>query len=230
MMSVRRAFGAALFVALTAPMAAGQDGDYEPPRTPWGDPDFRGYYLPGASQPMETAANDSWRPAEGVNRRQGAAFSRSFEPDPAAPPRPGRIARPMVIDPPDGRIPFQPWASERRGEVMARQESPTPRPAPPQSRKALEMLFGGGYLFREGDMSFLPSIEVGVAGWWSDSWGMAIRRSMTVGEHKSSYDYGNGVRTGGQLLPPLDDDAEVSARPHPGTGGERRGWSDVRIL
>ena len=122
-MSARRAFGAALLLALAAaPAAAGQDGDYEPPRTPWGDPDFRGYYLPGASQPMETAANDSWRQAEGVNRGQGAAFSRFFEPDPDAPPRPGRIQRPMVVDPPDGRIPFQPWASERRGELMARQD------------------------------------------------------------------------------------------------------------
>ena len=43
-MSARRAFGAALVLALAAaPPAAGQDGDYEPPRTPWGDPDFRGY-------------------------------------------------------------------------------------------------------------------------------------------------------------------------------------------
>ena len=122
-MSARRALGAALLFALAAaPAAAGQDGDYEPPRTPWGDPDFRGHYLPGRSQPMETPANDSWRRPEGANLGQGAAFSRFFEPDPDAPPRPGRVTTPMVVDPPDGRIPFQPWASERRGEVMARQD------------------------------------------------------------------------------------------------------------
>ena len=62
--------------------------DFEPPRTPWGDPDFRGYYLPGASQPLETRASGEWRQEEGVNRGQGAAFSRFFEPDPDAPPRP----------------------------------------------------------------------------------------------------------------------------------------------
>ena len=56
-------------LCLLAPMFAdgGQDGAYEPPRTQWGDPDLRGHYLPGASQPMETPANDSWRPPEGAN-------------------------------------------------------------------------------------------------------------------------------------------------------------------
>ena len=111
-------------LCLLAPMAArgGQDGASESPRTEWGDPDLRGHYLPGASQPMETPANDAWRLPEGTNRGQGAAFSRFFEPDPAAPPRPGRVRTPMVIDPADGRIPFQPWAAERRGEIMARQD------------------------------------------------------------------------------------------------------------
>jgi hypothetical protein len=72
---------------------------------------------------METPTNDSWRPPEGTNVGQGAAFSRFFEPDPDAPPRAARVARPMVVDPANGRIPFQPWAAERRGEIMARQDA-----------------------------------------------------------------------------------------------------------
>ena len=110
--------------ALPAPVHAqgGEPVDFEPPRTPWGDPDLRGYYLPAPSQPLETRASDEWRQAEGVNRGQGAAFSRFFEPDPDAPPRPARIARPMIIDPPDGKVPLQPWAAEQRGEIMARQD------------------------------------------------------------------------------------------------------------
>ena len=109
---------------LLAPMYArgGQGGAYAPPRTAWGDPDFRGQYLPGAYQPMETPANDAWRQPEGANVGQGAAFSRFFEPDPDAPPRAARITTPMVVDPADGRIPFQPWAAEQRGEIMARQD------------------------------------------------------------------------------------------------------------
>ena len=109
------AAAAVLLAAAAAPaVSAGQDGAYEPPRTPWGDPDFRGHWLPGASQPMETPANDAWRPHEGA-RGHGAAFSRFFEPEPDAPPRPERIAAPMVVDPPDGRIPLLPWAADRRG-------------------------------------------------------------------------------------------------------------------
>ena len=116
-----------LLGAAAAPTAVqaqdgGGGGSFEPPRTPWGDPDLRGYYLPAPSQPLETRASDAWRPEEGANRGQGAAFSRFFEPDPDAPPRPGRVTRPMIIDPPDGKVPLQPWAAEQRGEIMARQD------------------------------------------------------------------------------------------------------------
>ena len=111
-------------LCLLAPLSAlgGQGGAFEPARTVWGDPDFGGYYLPGASQPMETPAHDSWRQPEGANLGQGAAFSRFFEPDPDAPPRAARVTTPMVVSPPDGRIPFQPWAAEQRSEIMARQD------------------------------------------------------------------------------------------------------------
>lgn len=110
-------------LCLLAPMSSqgGQDGAYEPGRTEWGDPDLRGHYLPGPIQPLETRASDAWQPPEGANLGQGAAFNRFFEPDPDAPQR-GRVATPMVVDPPDGRIPFQPWAAEQRGEIMARQD------------------------------------------------------------------------------------------------------------
>jgi len=122
-----------LLAGLTPPTVAGfveivttgeksnQEASYVPPRTEWGDPDLRGHYLPGASQAMERKTNTTWRQPEGSNRGQGAAFSRFFEPDPDAPPRPIRVNTPMVIDPPNGRIPFQPWAVEQRAEIMARQ-------------------------------------------------------------------------------------------------------------
>ncbi len=99
-----------------------QEENFQPPRTEWGDPDMRGHYLPGAYQPMETPAGDPWQPPDGANQGQGAAFSRFFEPDPDAPPRASRVTTPMVIDPADGKIPFQPWAAEQRGDIMARQD------------------------------------------------------------------------------------------------------------
>ena len=78
------------------------------------------------------------------------------------------------------------------------QPSDSPGPATEQSADVLELQFGGGYLFRDGDLASLPSVEVGVVLWWSESWGFSLRRSTTVGEHMASYDYGDGTRTGGR--------------------------------
>ena len=115
---------AALVGGVFLPPAHAQEeasGSFQPPRTPWGDPDFRGYYLPGPYQPLEAPAGDPWFPPEGSNRGQGAAFSRFFEPDPDD-AGPDFLSSPMIVDPPDGKVPLQPWAAERRGEIMARQD------------------------------------------------------------------------------------------------------------
>ena len=100
----------------------GLQADFDPPRTEWGDPDFRGHYLPGQYQPLETAADETWQPPTGRTGGNNAAFSRFFEPDPDAPPRPARLTLPMIVAPPSGQVPFQPWASEQRNEIMARQD------------------------------------------------------------------------------------------------------------
>ena len=78
------------------------------------------------------------------------------------------------------------------------QESDAPRPAAAQFGDVLELQFGAGYLFRDGDLAFLPSVEMGVVLWWQESWGFSLRRSTTIGEHMASYDYGDGTRTGGR--------------------------------
>ena len=96
--------------------------EFDPPRTEWGDPDFRGHYLPGQYQPLEIAADENWQPPTGGSQGNNAAFSRFFEPDPDAPARPDRLTAPMIVDPPDGKVPFQPWAAEQRNEIMVRQD------------------------------------------------------------------------------------------------------------
>ena len=78
------------------------------------------------------------------------------------------------------------------------QQGDGPRRAPARFGEVLELQFGGGYLFRDGDLASLPSVEGGVVLWWSESWGFSFRRSTTVGEHMASYDYGDGTRTGGR--------------------------------
>jgi len=100
----------------------GATPSFEPPRTPWGDPDLQGHWLPGGGGMMETPAGEPWKgPAF---RPTDAAFSNFFPPEPgsAAPARPRTPPRPMVVDPPDGRIPMQPWAMEKRTEIMAKQD------------------------------------------------------------------------------------------------------------
>ncbi len=79
------------------------------------------------------------------------------------------------------------------------QPSASPGRATEQSADVLlELQVGSGYLFRDGDLASLPSVEVGVVLWGSESWGFSLRRSTTVGEHMASYDYGDGTRTGGR--------------------------------
>ena len=112
----------ALCVTVFSPAPlAGQESDYAPPRTPWGDPDLRGHYLPGTSQPLETPRREPW----GDTRYTGHnyTFTRFFRPegDAPAPPR-ERMRTPMIIDPPDGRVPLQGWAAARREEIMDRQD------------------------------------------------------------------------------------------------------------
>ena len=84
-------------------------------------PTFAVTTCPAPYQPLEAPAGDPWVPPEGSNRGQGAAFSRFFEPDPDD-TGPDFLSSPMIVDPPDGKVPLQPWAAERRGEVMARQD------------------------------------------------------------------------------------------------------------
>jgi len=81
--------------------------------------------------------------------------------------------------------------------ARAQESDPTPS-APAQSGDLFELQFGGGYLFRDADLASLPTVEIGVVRWLSQSWGFSLRRSTTVGEHMASYDYRDGTRTGGR--------------------------------
>src|SRR5262245_7383424 len=95
---------------------------FTPSKTPWGDPDLQGMWLPGGGQRMETPAGKPWEGRS--NSGAGAAFSDFFDPNrgSGAPARPRTPDPVMVVDPPDGRIPLQPWAVTKRGEIVAHPE------------------------------------------------------------------------------------------------------------
>jgi len=108
------------FVALAPVVAVGQSGDYMPNKTPWGDPDLRGHWLPGTAAPMETpSSGERWDRPES-ERELGPSFR--FFPDHSDAPDIVRQEQTMVVDPPDGKIPLQPWAAERRAEIMEKRD------------------------------------------------------------------------------------------------------------
>lgn len=97
----------AMLALLSLPMgsAAGQAPSYTPARTPDGQPDIQGMWLPtDAGQPVENPAE---APASGGGRGGRGAG--------------GRAQPAMVVEPPDGIIPLQPWAWTKREEIMRNQ-------------------------------------------------------------------------------------------------------------
>lgn len=109
----------AVAIVWIAPGLVAQDPTFDPPRTPWGDPDFRGYYVAGTSAPMENPIGDAWQLTEEEFRRYPTA---QFFPDHEAAPGMKRQEQTMIIDPANGQIPMQDWAIEKRVEIMANQD------------------------------------------------------------------------------------------------------------
>lgn len=91
-------------------------GAYVPPRTPDGQPDFQGMWLPGGlGLPMERASGGEKPPAadeyaeagRGGGGRGGAGRGGGAGQKPT-----------MIVDPADGKVPFQPWALARRAQII----------------------------------------------------------------------------------------------------------------
>ncbi len=119
------------------PMTAG--GQTAPPRTPWGAPDLNGIWNHGTATPLErreeqgdrellteaeiTEINAAQQSTEGVGARRAVWWERSLSD--------GRTS--MIVDPPDGRIPYSAAGMER---VRARpgQTSEGPEGRSPQER------------------------------------------------------------------------------------------------
>ena len=108
-------------VGKAAPDASGK---YVPPRTPDGQPDITGMYEPGwIGQPLETPAGERWRPPTGGQGPAGAGFANDFGGRDAVESDPNitharQLTTPMIVDPPDGKVPLQPWALAKRAEIL----------------------------------------------------------------------------------------------------------------
>ena len=93
-----------------------------PAKTPDGQPNITGMWQPDPSnRPMEVPAGTPWKPPAGFDPGTNSAYT-FFAPEDGKTPPPPRDRRPMIIDPPDGRIPMRPEAMAKRETIVAGQE------------------------------------------------------------------------------------------------------------
>ncbi len=111
--SVRAMTAVMVMVAVAAILTAapGAAQTWNPPRTPDGHPDMQGYWDGGPVNASHSIEDGCCDPIHSKMQGRG-------------PERLG-LPQPLIIDPPDGRIPYQPWAAARRTEHLFDMETPT---------------------------------------------------------------------------------------------------------
>ena len=92
---------------------------YEPARTPDGQPDMQGV----------------WNPVGTFYNIQDLEFQAIYQNFRSVPARRGKS---LIVDPPDGKIPYQPWAAERANMVLQHHADPTPQFLDPNARCFLQ--------------------------------------------------------------------------------------------
>jgi hypothetical protein len=88
---------------------------YTPARTPDGQPDMQGIW-----NPVGTFYN--------IQDLEFQSLYQNFRPDPS------RRGKSLIVDPPDGKIPYQPWAAEKVNLILQHHAEPTPQFLDPNAR------------------------------------------------------------------------------------------------
>jgi len=96
--------------SLAQPARAAADA-WNPPRTPDGHPDMQGYWDGGPVNASHSIEDGCCDPIHAKMQSRG-------------PERLG-LREPLIVDPQDGRIPYQPWAAAKRREHLVNMETPT---------------------------------------------------------------------------------------------------------
>jgi hypothetical protein len=115
-MSIRRTtlalavIAIAALVVLSRPLAGQESaGDWDPPRTAEGQPDIQGFWTEEAGGPEAVNIETALQTADSL-RVQGWTEERLKARKPIS----------SIVDPPDGKIPYQPWAEARRQQILRR--------------------------------------------------------------------------------------------------------------
>jgi hypothetical protein len=99
-----------VFGQAPAARTGGQSGKaWTPPRTADGQPDIQGFWTEEAGGPEAVNVETALQTAESL-RIQGWTEERLKARKPVS----------SIVDPPDGRIPYQPWAEARRRQILSR--------------------------------------------------------------------------------------------------------------
>jgi hypothetical protein len=189
--SLGRVAQLALLVALVwivPSPAAGQT--WTPPRTPDGQPDIQGAWGPGPG-----AANAGHSLEEGCcdaehNRMQDRVGDRVG------------LRQQIIIDPPNGLIPFQPWAAAKRREHLVNLQTPTEvQHIEPEDRCSLQgvprsnlrgpiqilqipgqvvLMYEWGHAYRVIPLDGRPHVPAGSPTWQGDSRGRWEGNTLVV--------------------------------------------------
>jgi hypothetical protein len=101
---------AATLVVLALPLAGQESaGGWTPPRTADGQPDIQGFWTEEAGGPEAVNVETALQTADSL-RVQGWTEERLKARKPIS----------SIVDPPDGKIPYQPWAEARRQQILRR--------------------------------------------------------------------------------------------------------------
>ena len=113
---VRRVFGLLLVGMLLSVPVTGQT-PWQPAQTPDGQPDMQGIWQ-----------NDTWDMFAAMLSLEGdhSRWPAEFIIDPITTPMPTQLPT-YIIEPADGKIPYQPWAAAKRTEFIANMMVPTKR-------------------------------------------------------------------------------------------------------
>ena len=113
----------AAVASLTPVSAAGQT--WNPPRTPDGQPDIQGYWVPQGPTGGMTFPTYTLEGGHPFDERQTAIAGENAAGANAQQWSRALKAQSVVVDPPTGKIPYQPWALARRQENLAAHTHPT---------------------------------------------------------------------------------------------------------
>jgi len=119
-------FAVVAVLVVSSPRATGaQDRGAQRPATP------AGAYAPARTSDGQPDIQGVWNPIGTFYNIQDLEFQaryQNFRDDPS------RRGKSLIIDPPDGKIPYQPWALAKSNEVLQHHADPTPQYLDPNAR------------------------------------------------------------------------------------------------